>query len=155
MVERARPWKLRQFLLAALGIVVLLETVWTINLGPNLPANYRADNWVAVWIGLDVAELMTLLVTMWALWRHRAVVIAAASGAGMLYLVDAWFDVMTARYGDVTQSVLLAVFWEGPWALSLFGIVFWSLRQLRPSTGSATPTSLWSVPLTSGNEVPR
>ena len=148
MAERTRHWSGQRVLLVALGVAVLVEVGWTINLGSNLPANYEAVNWVPVWVGVDVAQMVMLLLTMWALWRQRAVVIAAASVTGALFVVDGWFDVVTARRGDLTQSVLLAIFWEGPWAMVLFAVVAWSLRRLGPSGDSERRTSPWSVPLT-------
>lgn len=46
-----------------------------------------------------------------------------------MYLVDAWFDVGTDQNRDLTQSVLLAIFWEIPWAIVLFWIARRELRR--------------------------
>lgn len=101
---------------------VLIEIAWTTHLGPTLPHYYRAEHWSTVWVGLDVGEIVMLVFTIWALWRQRAVVVVLASATGALFLFDAWFDITTDQHRDLTQSVLLAVLWEVPWAIVLFWI---------------------------------
>jgi hypothetical protein len=129
----------RGLVLWVLVASVLIEIVWTIHLGPTLSNHYRAQNWATVWVGLDVAEMAMLVATLWALWRQHSIVVVLASAAGALYLVDAWFDIGTDQYRDLTQSVLLAIFWEVPWAIFLFSI---ARRELhRASAPNATSRS--------------
>ncbi len=106
----------------ALVAAVLIEIVWTLHLGPTLPSHYRAQHWSIVWVGLDVGEMAMLIFTIGALWRQRAVAVVLASATGALLLFDAWFDITTDQHRDVTQSVLLAILWEVPWAIVLFWI---------------------------------
>ena len=106
----------------ALVASVLIEVAWTLHLGPTLPNHYRAQHWSTAWVGLDVGEMVMLVFTIWALWRQRVVVVLLASATGALFLFDAWFDIATDQHRDLTQSVLLAIFWEVPWAIVLFWI---------------------------------
>ena len=81
-------------------------------------------------MGLDVAEIAMLIATAWAAWRQRALVILFSIVLATLLIVDAWFDVTTARRGDFLQSVLLAAFAEIPLAALLFSIAWRASRRL-------------------------
>ena len=117
----------------ALVASVLVEFVWTLHLGFSLSNNHRAQHWTIVWVGLDVAEMTMLAVTLWALWRQRAIVVVLASFTGALFLFDGWFDIVTDQHRDLTRSVLLAVFWEVPWALILLWIARRELTRISRS----------------------
>ena len=119
----------RELVLTALTTGALLETAWTVYLGWRLPRHYTANHWDLAWVGLDSAQVVMLLLAAWAAWRRRAVLIVFSCVAGTLLLVDAWFDVTTARYGEISQSFLsLAV--EVPSALLLFWIAHHVVRRL-------------------------
>ncbi|WP_326566465.1 hypothetical protein VSH64_31930 [Amycolatopsis rhabdoformis] len=81
---------------------------WLGVLAATLPDTYAAQHWRLAWLGLDVLELVGLLLTGWWLLRHdrRAPLVAAATAA--VLLVDAWFDVTTAG-PDVGESVAMAL----------------------------------------------
>jgi hypothetical protein len=114
----------------ALVASVLIEFLWTLHLGPSLSNDYRAQHWTIVWVGLDIAEMTMLVVTLWSLWRQRTIVVVLASFTGALFLVDAWFDIVTDQHRDLTQSVLLAVFWEVPWSIFLLWIARRELKRI-------------------------
>jgi|GEM_PF-377750 len=100
----------RSVLLSALCLGAVLETVWTIYLGLRLPHHYVANHWDVTWVGLDAAQVTFLLLSAWAAWRRRAILIQFATACATLLLVDAWFDTTTSRYSDLQQSmVALAV----------------------------------------------
>ena len=117
-------------LLMVLVSAALLEMVWTVYLGWRLPRHYVAHHWAMAWVGLDVAQVLGLLACAWAAWRARAVLILFATALGTLLLVDAWFDVTTARRGSVLESVLMALLVEVPSALALFWIARRSAKRL-------------------------
>jgi hypothetical protein len=120
MAEPAHRRAIRGPLLVFLVGAVVIEIVWTIFLGLHLPRHYVAIHWDMAWVGLDVMEIAMLVLTAWAAWRMRAVFIIFASVTGTLFIVDAWFDVTTARRGDLDQSVWLALITEIPIAVALF-----------------------------------
>ena len=128
----------RDTLLTTLTVAALLEMVWTAYLGLRLPRHYVANHWDLAWVGLDAAQIVFLLLTAWAAWRRRAVLISFASSAAMLLLVDAWFDVTTARRGDVFQSGLMAVVLEVPASLALFWVARVGIGQFHHVTVDAT-----------------
>ncbi len=127
----------------------LALVLWTVYLGWRLPQRYVSDDWRLAWIGLDVIEIVGLLLTTWAAYRRRIVLIIFASATATAVLLDAWFDVTTARSGDLRDSVLSALFVEIPGTLFLYFVAGLSLRRLvttwyrDPITGEV-PSS-WAV----------
>jgi hypothetical protein len=128
----------RPRLLSLLMVAAVLEMAWTVFLGWSLPRHYVANHWRLAWVGLDVAEIVMLLATAWAAWRRRATLILFATITGTLLVVDAWFDVTTARHGDLLQSVVLAVVVEIPAAGAMFVLSHLAIREVR-ATRVASP----------------
>jgi hypothetical protein len=120
----------RERLLILLTATAIAELLWVIYLGWTLPRHYVANHWEVAWVGLDVAEIGMLLATAWAAWRQRAVVILFSIVLATLLIVDAWFDITTARRGDLLQGALLAVFVEIPLAALLLWIAWRASRRL-------------------------
>lgn len=133
MVIPPRPRLPRDPLLTVLATAALLETAWTIYIAWRLPRHYVANHWDLAWVGLDVAQITMLLLAAWAAWRGRALLILFATAAGTLLLVDAWFDVTTARNGGFAQSVLFALLIEIPAAVALFWITWRTTKELAKS----------------------
>ena len=125
---------------------------WIVLLGLTLPRRYVANHWAVAWVGFDVALLCLLVLTAWAAWRRREIVIVAALVTGTMLVVDAWFDIVTdSSTGDLVISALTAVFGELPLAALLFA---GALRLLRLTTHTARTLAgdvddllLWRVPL--------
>ena len=111
-------------------IGAILETVWTIYLGAILPGQYSANHWDVAWVGLDLLQVSLLIGAAWAAWQQRAVLTIFATACATLFVMDAWFDVTTARRGGVYQSVLLAVIVEIPSALIMLWVALRSLYHL-------------------------
>jgi hypothetical protein len=121
----ARIPSTRDTLLSTFALVAVAETGWTIYLALSLPRHYVANHWDLAWVGLDAAQVATLLLAAWAAWRRRAVLIVFALVAGTLLLVDGWFDVTTARYRDIDTSL-----WFLTIELPLAALMFWIARRI-------------------------
>lgn len=130
MARRYALRSTRERLLILLTATAIAELLWVIYLGWTLPRHYVANHWEVAWVGLDVAEIGMLLATAWAAWRQRAVVILFSIVLATLLIVDAWFDITTARRGDLLQGALLAVFVEIPLAALLLWIAWRASRRL-------------------------
>jgi hypothetical protein len=126
---------------------------WIAILLLTLPGRYTSSDWRAVWIGLDIAELLGFAATAWAAWHQRQVVIFLMVMTGTLLLCDAWFD-LALDYGssDFTASILSAVLAELPLAFLMFAsarrlvrVTVETVMQLSGVRGPAPP--LWRVPL--------
>ncbi len=91
---------------------------WTIFLGFVLPRQYISHNWDVAWVGFDILELILFALT--AVLAINKSIWSGLSSA-MLFivlLVDAWFDVLTARPGlSESRSILEALIVELPLAL--------------------------------------
>jgi hypothetical protein len=128
-----RPRLPRDPLLTLLASAALVETAWTIYIGWRLPRHYVANHWDLAWVGLDVAQIAMLLLAAWAAWRGRALLILFATAAGTLLLVDAWFDVTTARNGGFVQSLIFALAIEIPSAMFLFWVTWRTIKEFADS----------------------
>ncbi len=138
MARETTPFGRRLF--RVLTVAAIGETAWMVFLGWRLPPTYVATHWDAAWLGLDAAEVLSLLACAWAAWRRRAVIVIYATITATLFLLDAWFDVTTARRGDLDVSVItLAI--EVPSALALL----WVARRAMRNTAGRRETSLHAI----------
>jgi hypothetical protein len=110
---------MRWSLLRLLILGAIAETIWTVYVGAELPRRYVANHWDIAWVGLDVVQVIMLGAAAWAAWRRSTLLVIFSTSSATLLLLDAWFDVTTARHGDVFQSILLACIVEVPSALVL------------------------------------
>ncbi len=126
---------------------------WIVILVFTLPARFTSSDWRAVWVGLDIAELLGFAATAWAAWHQRQIVIIFMVITGTLLLCDAWFD-LSLDYGSsgFVWSVLSALLAELPLAFLLFAaarrlvrVNVQALMELTGTPGSVPP--LWRVPL--------
>ena len=126
---------------------------WIAILLLTLPVRYTSSDWRAVWVGLDIAELLGFAATAWAAWHQRQIVIFFMIMTGTLLVCDAWFD-LALNYGSsgFTASVLSAVLAEIPLAFLMFAgarrlvrVTVQSLMQLVGVPGPVPP--LWKIPL--------
>ncbi|WP_433179166.1 hypothetical protein [Actinoallomurus sp. CA-150999] len=94
---------------------------WIVFLALTLPVRYTAGQWQAAWTGFDIALLLALAATAWAIWQKRQLAIVGAIVTGTLLLCDAWFDIMLSWGGpDFWTAVLTAALGELPLAMLLF-----------------------------------
>lgn len=143
----------RRFGLLFMAACCLVLAGWIGILILTLPDRFTSSDWRAVWVGLDIAELVGLAAIGWAAWRQRQVLIFFMMMTGTLLLCDAWFD-LTLSYGSsgFTTSVVTAVVAEFPLAFLLFigarRLVRATVQTVMQLAGIAGPVPpLWRVPL--------
>jgi hypothetical protein len=148
-----RVLRRRRFGLLLMAACCIGLAAWIAILILTLPGHYTSSNWRAVWVGLDIAELIGFAATAWAAWRQRQIVIFFMTITGTLLMCDAWFD-LALSYGssDFTTSILSAVLAEFPLAFIMFAsarrlvrVTIQTLMQLTGTPGPVPP--LWRVPL--------
>jgi hypothetical protein len=111
-------------------VLAVLLVPWTIYLGVVLPDHTTSAHWDVAWVGFDVMELLALGLTGLLAYRRSSWVELAAMAAAVLLVVDAWFDITTARGAwNVTQAVILGVGIELP----LAGLSLWLARRVETS----------------------
>ena len=126
---------------------------WIAILLQTLPGRYTSSDWRAVWVGLDVAELLAFAATAWAAWHQRQVLIFLMVITGTLLVCDAWFDItLDLGTSDVWWSVASAVLVELPLAAffilrALVLIKLTILQAYRQLGIEAQPPPFLKVPL--------
>jgi hypothetical protein len=109
----SRRWVAPLLLLVACALVP-----WTIVLSWQLPSRHTSEHWDAAWIGFDIALIVALAATAYALARQRPWVQIPAATATALLLTDAWFDNLLANgTHEQVSAALEAGFGELPLAL--------------------------------------
>jgi len=108
--------RLRLTLMVA-GSIALIP--WIAYLAVSLPPDYHARNWQITWVGFDVLLVISMATTAYLGWQRRQLLMIPAFATGLLLLVDAWFDIVTADAGDVWFSVAIACVGEIPLAVLL------------------------------------
>jgi hypothetical protein len=143
----------RRFGLMLVTAVCIGLAGWIAFLILNLPERYTSSDWRAVWVGLDIAELIGFAATGWAAWRQRQIVIFFMIMTGTLLLCDAWFD-LALDYGSsgFTTSVLSALLAEFPLAFVMFAgarrLIRATVQTVMQLAGLNEPMPpLWRVPL--------
>jgi hypothetical protein len=131
-IRRIRDW------LALAAAVALIP--WTIYLGLTLPQSYNAQHWEVTWVGFDILLLAFLIATaVLGFIRHHLLTLFAFT-TGVLLVCDAWFDVLTAKRGDLVVSVLTAALGELPLAVVLIvGPLRIARLQVSPSSRAWWP----------------
>ncbi|SPM38336.1 hypothetical protein BN971_00913 [Mycobacterium numidiamassiliense] len=119
-IRRIREW------LSLCSAIALIP--WTVYLGLTLPQNYNAQHWWLTWVGFDLLLVALMVATaVLGFIRHHLLTLFAFA-TGVLLVCDAWFDVLTAKRGDIVVSVLTAALGELPLATVL---IIGSLRIAR------------------------
>jgi hypothetical protein len=107
----------RKILLAGIIVCCVVLAIWIGVIAVTLPRYYRAGSWRGAWVGFDLAELAAFVVTGWAAWQRRQVLIMCLVVLATLLCCDAWFDVvLDARTKGFLFSLLSALLIELPLA---------------------------------------
>src|SRR5579862_9556926 len=72
---------------------------WMLYLYDTLRAHHVVRHWDVIWLGVDAALVVCLLATGVTALKKSLWVVMAATLTGGLLLMDAWFDVLSARPG--------------------------------------------------------
>ncbi|ANP49117.1 hypothetical protein J2Z21_002285 [Streptomyces griseochromogenes] len=100
----------RKWALTALGAAAVLLVPWTVVLAVTLPGSTRVDNWALAWIGLDVLMAAGCATTALLGLRGDPRARLTASATASVAVLDAWFDITTARSGgDLVLALACAV----------------------------------------------
>ena len=117
-------WTRRVGLLLAVAAVLLIP--WTAWLALRLPSRHVSPHWDIAWVGFDALLTAAIAATGIALWKRSPIAPLTATAAATLLLVDAWFDIFTARSGDeLDWAIVGAALVEIPLAC----VCFWMVRR--------------------------
>lgn len=82
---------------------------WIVYLAFTLPTDCTVQNWALTWVGFDSLLVAFMASTAVLAWFHRQPLVFFAFTTGILLLCDAWFDVTTARPGDLIAAAATAI----------------------------------------------
>jgi hypothetical protein len=130
--------------LAALGLVG-----WIFYLGAALPNQGPAQDWGTswaglgtwqlTWVGLDVFEVAGLAATGYLLRRNHRQTRTAALLAAPVFVIDGWFDILTAASrSDMAQSIATMAIAELPAAI-LLALVAHKAREFETAAPLPAP----------------
>jgi hypothetical protein len=89
------------------GILAVALIPWIFNLAENLPTKHLAHHWDAAWVGFDVIMLVALALTVFFAVKKLLWVTLSATALATLFIVDAWFDVLTSKPGKEQKIAIL------------------------------------------------
>ncbi len=119
------------WLIALYSLSALVLMPWIVYLSQSLPSREIAGNWDKAWVGFDLGILLLIVLTAILAYRRSARLAPVASSLATILIVDAWFDVMTARPGiQQVQALVFAMLIEVPMALITFTLVHQALAQI-------------------------
>ena len=83
-----------------------------------LPTRHLSRHWDLAWVGFDIGMLVAIALTGYLAYKRSWWVSLSAMAVSTLLVVDAWFDVLTARPGAQTaEALLMAIIVEIPLAI--------------------------------------
>lgn len=117
-------------------VIAIILIPWTIYLGFHLPVEHITINWDTLWVGLDLAIVITLLASGILAYKKSIYTILFASMNGMLFITDAWFDVFSYRVNSLgsAEAIVMAIFGEIPMAIFSFSLAVHVLKKLHSKT---------------------
>ncbi|WP_131741326.1 hypothetical protein [Actinomadura roseirufa] len=132
----ARPSAHWRLVAAAFASGTVAVTVWTVGMAASTASEDRHVEWTVLWSGFDALLAAAMASTAWLVHRRddRAALTAAVLAA--LMVVDAWFDVMTARPAHFPVAVAMALALELPLGV-IFGVL--SVRMSRAFKAAGDP----------------
>lgn len=123
--------RLPRWLMGIYALFAVILVPWIIFLAYSLPARHVSRHWDLAWVGFDMALLAALGLTAYLGARRSGWITMGAITLATLLVVDAWFDVLTARPGRQTQiALVMALLIELPLAVMSFRLAQKVARQL-------------------------
>jgi hypothetical protein len=119
------PIHIPEWIAVLYTVSAIILVPWVIFLAKDLPTHHVVTHYDAAWVGLDIAIMVTLLITGFLASRKSPFLVLSASTIGTLLIVDAWFDVVSARPGsEFFQAILLALCIELPLAIGSYYLAY-------------------------------
>jgi hypothetical protein len=113
--EGQRRARRMAWLYAAAAVAML---PWIVYLAETLPKRQFDRHYRAAWVGFDLILVLAITRTAYLAFRLDPKVQFPATATAVLFVVDAWFDVMTsANRAQFLEAVALAVLVELPAAI--------------------------------------
>lgn len=89
------------------GALAVLLVPWIFSLAADLPSRHLAHHWDAVWVGFDAVMLIAEVLTVVFIIKQSVLVVMSATALATLFIVDAWFDILTSQPGREQRLALV------------------------------------------------
>jgi len=123
----------------AIALYIILSVVsipWIFNLAENLPTRHLVRHWDAVWVGFDAFIFVVLLLTVYFALKKLVWAALSATALATLLVVDAWFDILTARPGHQQRISILFGLSEVVLAGLTFKIIYHMIKRSTKNQGN-------------------
>lgn len=105
------------------GVLAFVTVPWAVYLAITLPKRHLSTHWDVAWVGLDVAIILLLLLNALYSYLESKWLVMSATATSTLLLLDAWFDITSARGSNaLLEALLLAFTVELPLAVLTFTV---------------------------------
>lgn len=105
---------------------------WTISIAIILPPHYISNHWDATWVGFDALQCLLFALTAFLAFKRSTWTSLTSAMLGTTLVVDAWFDIMTARTTkDFRSAIAEAIIIELPLAIVSFYISHQVFNEIR------------------------
>jgi hypothetical protein len=111
------------------GVMAILLIPWIFDLATSLPSRHITRHWDTLWVGFDVIMLLTLVVTIFFIVKRAIWVIVSATALATLWVIDAWFDVLTSRPGAELRKAIFFALVEVSLALLTYRIIYHAVKK--------------------------
>lgn len=114
------------------GVLAIILIPWILDLAISLPTRHVAWHWDAVWVGFDVLMFLAIAVTLVFMVRRVVWVAISATALATLFVVDAWFDILTAKPGPEQRAAIIFGALEVVLAALTYRLVFHVVHHSTP-----------------------
>jgi hypothetical protein len=92
------------------SVLAIVLVPWIFNLAQNLPSKHVTHHWDLVWVGFDGIMLFVIFLTLYFMMKQLVWVVISASVLATLFMIDAWFDILTSRPGrEQKESIAFGI----------------------------------------------
>ena len=128
-MERAIKVHFPKWAVLLYGGLALVLVPWILDLAANLPVRHVARHWDTLWVGFDIMMLITILLTLWFMLKKMVWIVVSASALATLFIVDAWFDILTARPGMEEREAIVFGILEVTLSMLTFRLVYLTVHR--------------------------
>jgi hypothetical protein len=123
------------------GTLAIVLIPWIFNLAQNLPTKHLVHHWDAVWVGFDVIMLIVLALTIIFAIKKLIWVALSATALAALFIIDAWFDILTSKPGKEQKIAILFGSLEVLLALFTLRLVYHIIKHSTPQQSNIKLTA--------------
>jgi hypothetical protein len=131
-VERTIRIFLPKWAIALYVLMALILIPWIFDLASSLPSRHLEQHWGTVWVGFDVIMLIAIILTLYFMIKRTVWVVVSATALATLMVIDAWFDVMTAKPGAELREAILSAVLELSLAVLTYHLVYAVVHHATP-----------------------